>query len=163
MLYITRPAYYCLQCCGAETICFRSGSDFQKVSALAPALAITLELPVITDFILKSTLFVFFMKENRRNSHARSYSIWIFIFTNYFSWPRQEPEPKLRYSGSGSSQKFRLFAAPAHNTDCLSIGCHRGLLPKQTGGLYGTNFSNWGRRRQDTTSIPNCSQNLWEF
>jgi hypothetical protein len=24
-----------------------------------------------------------------------------------------EPEPKLRYSGSGSSQKFRLLAAPA--------------------------------------------------
>jgi hypothetical protein len=26
------------QCCGAETICFRSGSDFQKVLAPAPAL-----------------------------------------------------------------------------------------------------------------------------
>ncbi len=32
--------------------------------ALAPAPAITLELPVITDFILKSTFFMFFMKEN---------------------------------------------------------------------------------------------------
>jgi hypothetical protein len=53
------------QCCGAKTICFRCGSDFQKVSALAPtpAPATALELPVITDFILKSTLFMFFMKE----------------------------------------------------------------------------------------------------
>ncbi len=47
------------QCCGAETICFRSGSgsNFQKVSAPAPAaaLATALELPVlvITDFMLK--------------------------------------------------------------------------------------------------------------
>ncbi len=52
------------QCCGAETICFRSGSDFQKVSAPAPAPApapaITLELPVVTDFILKSTFFIIF-------------------------------------------------------------------------------------------------------
>jgi hypothetical protein len=64
------------QCCGAETICFRSGSDFQKVSTPAPdpAPATALELPLITDFILKSTFFMFLMKENRPNSHARSYS-----------------------------------------------------------------------------------------
>jgi hypothetical protein len=69
------------QCCGAETFCFCSSSDFQKVSAPAPALApeqapaIALELPVITDFILKSTFFMFFMKENQPDSHAKSYSI----------------------------------------------------------------------------------------
>jgi hypothetical protein len=65
------------QCCGAETICFRSGSDFQKVSSPAPALApaTALELPVITDFMLKSTFFMFLIKENPPNSHARSYSI----------------------------------------------------------------------------------------
>jgi hypothetical protein len=50
---------------GAETIIFRSGSDFQKVSAPAPALApepapaTALELPVFTDFLLKSTFFIF--------------------------------------------------------------------------------------------------------
>jgi hypothetical protein len=71
----------CYQCCGDETICFCSVSDFQKVSAPAPALApepalaTALELPVITDFMLKSTFFMFLMKENRPNSHARSYSI----------------------------------------------------------------------------------------
>ncbi len=63
------------QCCGAETIFFRSGSDFQKVSAPEPAPATALELPVITDFMLKRTFFMFLMKENRSNSHARSYSI----------------------------------------------------------------------------------------
>jgi hypothetical protein len=42
-----------IQGCGAETIFFRSSSDFQKVSAPAPATA--LELPVITDFMLKRT------------------------------------------------------------------------------------------------------------
>jgi hypothetical protein len=49
-----------------------SGSDFQKVSAreLAPAPATALELPVITDFMLKRTFFIFLMKENRPNSHA---------------------------------------------------------------------------------------------
>ncbi len=64
-----------MQCCGAETICFRSGSDFQNVSAPEPAPATALELPVITDFMLKSTFFMFLMKENLPNSHARSYSI----------------------------------------------------------------------------------------
>jgi hypothetical protein len=39
-----------------------------------------LELLFITDFILKRTFFMFFMKENRPNSHARSYSIWLMIF-----------------------------------------------------------------------------------
>jgi hypothetical protein len=48
-----------MQCCGAKTICFRSGADFQKVSA--PAIA--LELPVITDFILKSTFSCFLGKK----------------------------------------------------------------------------------------------------
>jgi hypothetical protein len=75
------PALYtaCVQWCGAETICFRSGSDFQKVSALSPAPAKA--LPVITDFVLKGGFFMLFvMKEYRPNSHARSYSIQIFIF-----------------------------------------------------------------------------------
>jgi hypothetical protein len=62
------------QCCGAETFCFRSGSgsDFQKVSAQAPAPAPTLALylPFITDFILKSGFFMFFMKEYQPNSHT---------------------------------------------------------------------------------------------
>jgi hypothetical protein len=40
-----------------------------------PALAMALELPVITNIILKSTFFMFFMKEYRPNSHARSHSI----------------------------------------------------------------------------------------
>jgi hypothetical protein len=39
----------------AETVCSRSGSDFQNVSAPATAL----ELPVITDFIFKSTFSCF--------------------------------------------------------------------------------------------------------
>jgi S-adenosylmethionine:tRNA-ribosyltransferase-isomerase (queuine synthetase) len=59
------------QGCGADTIFFCSGSDFQKVSASATAL----ELPVITDFMLKRTFFMFLMKENLPNSHVRSYSI----------------------------------------------------------------------------------------
>jgi hypothetical protein len=65
------------QCCGAETFCFRSGSDFQKVSAPAPAPAPTLALylPFITDFILKSGFFMFFMKEYQPNSHAGFYTI----------------------------------------------------------------------------------------
>jgi hypothetical protein len=52
-----------MQCCGAETFCFRSGSgfDFHKVSAPDPALAPTLALylPFITDLILKSGFFMF--------------------------------------------------------------------------------------------------------
>jgi hypothetical protein len=53
------------QCCGAETIFFHSGSDFQKVSAPAPAPepATALELPVVTDFMLKRIFFMFLMKE----------------------------------------------------------------------------------------------------
>jgi hypothetical protein len=79
------------QCCVAETFCFRFGSDFQKVSAPAPTLA--LYLPFITDFILKSGFFMFFMKEYRYqpNLHAGFYTIWILIFfTN-----QADPEPKL--------------------------------------------------------------------
>jgi hypothetical protein len=38
---------------------------------------------------------------------------FIFLFTTLAD---PEPEPKLRYCGSGSSQKFRLLAAPAPNT-----------------------------------------------
>jgi hypothetical protein len=52
------------QCCGAKTIFFGSGSDFQKVSAPEPAPATALELPVITDFMLKRKFFMFLMKEN---------------------------------------------------------------------------------------------------
>ncbi len=79
----------------AETICFRSGSgsDFKKVSAPETAL----ELPVITDFILKSKFFLFFMKENGPNSHAIQYEFWFFFTT------LADPGPKLRYSGSGST------------------------------------------------------------
>jgi hypothetical protein len=36
-----------------------------------------LEIPVITDFMLKRTFLMFLMKENWPNSHARSYSILI--------------------------------------------------------------------------------------
>jgi hypothetical protein len=54
---------------------FHSGSDFQKVPVPAPAPATALELPVpvIIDFMLKRTFFMFLIKENRPNSHARSY------------------------------------------------------------------------------------------
>ncbi len=45
-----------LQGCGAETIFFRSGSD---------------------RFYVKKDIFHVLMKENRPNSHVRSYSIWI--------------------------------------------------------------------------------------
>jgi hypothetical protein len=91
----------------------RSGSDFQKVSAPAPAPATALELPDITDFMLKRTFFMFLMDENRPNSHATVDPIQyeFRFFQNTLVDP--EPEPKLPYSGSGSSQKFRLHAAPA--------------------------------------------------
>jgi hypothetical protein len=99
------------QCCGAETICFRSG--FQKVSA--PTIA--LELPVITDFILKSTVFMFFMKEYWSNSQARSYSKWIFIFIYYFSWPGAETSIfRLRLQ-----PKFWLLATPAQQTLAIPL------------------------------------------
>jgi hypothetical protein len=73
--------YY--QCCGAETFCFRSGSDFQKVSAPAPAPALepapaptlALYLPFITDLILNCGFFMFFMKEYQPNSHAGFHTI----------------------------------------------------------------------------------------
>ncbi len=39
LLYVYK--YSDSQCCGAETFYFRSGSDFQKVSAPAPTLALT--------------------------------------------------------------------------------------------------------------------------
>ncbi len=77
----TRTGQPWQQCCGAETICFRSSSDFQQVSA--PAIAFELPVPVITDFILKSKFFTFFMKVYLPNSHVRSYSIWILIFIYY--------------------------------------------------------------------------------
>jgi hypothetical protein len=64
-----------MQGCGAETIFFRSGSDFQKVPAPEPAPATALELPVFTDFMLKRIFFMFLMKKKRSNSHVRSYSI----------------------------------------------------------------------------------------
>ncbi len=58
--------------------------NFQKVSAPAPepapAPTLAFYLPFITDFILKSRFFMFFMKEYQPNSHAGFYTIWIFIF-----------------------------------------------------------------------------------
>jgi hypothetical protein len=42
-----------------------------KLFVSAPATA--LELPVITDFMLKSKFFMLLMKENRPNSHAIQY------------------------------------------------------------------------------------------
>ncbi len=60
-------------------------------------------------FYIIKYIFHVFMKENRPNSHTRSYSIWILIFFTTLT----DPEPKLLHSGSGSSQKFRLLAAPA--------------------------------------------------
>ncbi len=66
-----------MQCCGAKIFCLRSGSDFQKVLAPAPAPAPepAPTLVLITDFILKSGFFVFFMKEHQPNSHAGFYTI----------------------------------------------------------------------------------------
>jgi hypothetical protein len=61
------------QCCGAETFCFRSGSD------------ISFDLPFITDFILKSRFFMFFMKEYQPNSHSGFYTKLILIFIYYLS------------------------------------------------------------------------------
>jgi hypothetical protein len=84
------------QCCGAETFCFRSGSgsDFQKVSAPKPAPVPTLAfyLPFITDFILKSRFFMFFMKEYRINLIHMLDSIqyeFLFLFTT-----QADPEPE---------------------------------------------------------------------
>jgi hypothetical protein len=96
---------------------FRSGSDFQKVSAPAPAPepapATALELPAITDFMLKRTFFMFLIKENRPHMLDPIQYEFIF-FQNSLADP--EPEPKLQYSGS--SQKFRLLAAPAPQHCC---------------------------------------------
>jgi hypothetical protein len=69
------------QCSGAETFYFRSGSDFRKVSALAPTLALTYLLSQIS--YLKSGFFMFFMKEYQPNSHAGFYTKWILIFIYY--------------------------------------------------------------------------------
>jgi hypothetical protein len=97
--------------------------NFKKITALAPApeLAIALELPVITDFILKCTFFKSFIKEYRPNSHARSYSIpyeFLFLFTVL-----ADPvlEPKLRYSGSGQN------SAPcgSSSTTPVKVGTNR--------------------------------------
>jgi hypothetical protein len=51
------------QCCGAETFCFRSGSDFQKVSVPAPAPAPTLALylPFNHRFHFKKWIFHVFL------------------------------------------------------------------------------------------------------
>jgi hypothetical protein len=68
-------AYY--QCCGAETFCFGSGSDFQKVPAPEPAPAPTLALlsTFYHRFHFKKWIFhVFFMKEYQPNSHAGFYT-----------------------------------------------------------------------------------------
>jgi hypothetical protein len=101
------------QCCGAETIFFRSGSDFQKVSASAPAPepapATALGLPVIPDFMLKRTFFMFLMKKIDLIHMLNPIQYEFRFFQNTLA----DPEPKLRYSGSGSSQKFRLRL---HNT-----------------------------------------------
>jgi hypothetical protein len=54
------------QCCRAETICFSSGSNFQKVLAPEPAPAPTYALwvPVFTAFILKSRFFMTLLGKN---------------------------------------------------------------------------------------------------
>ncbi len=121
----------CYQCCGAKTFCFHSGSgsDFQKVSALAPAPApapaptLAMYLSFITDFILKSLFFMFFMKEYQPNLHAGFYAIWILIFIYYSSWPGAGAEtstlrlplrlqPKVPAScGSGSTTLDIISAA----------------------------------------------------
>jgi hypothetical protein len=113
-----------MQCCGAETFCFRSRSDFQNISAPAPEP--DPYLPIITDFILKSGFFMFFLKKYHPNSHAGFYTIWIFIFIYYSSWPG---------AGSWSWSWSRNFDIPAsakssgslqlrlHNTDLLSSLC----------------------------------------
>jgi hypothetical protein len=102
------------QCCGAETFCFRSGSDFQKVSVPEPAPTPTLALylPFITDFIWKSGFFMFFMKEYQPNSHAGFYSIWILIFFT----TQADPEP-----GAGAeTSTFRLRLQPKVPAPCGS-------------------------------------------
>jgi hypothetical protein len=53
------------QGCGAETIFFRSGSDFQKVSAPAPALAPALGTTCYHRFYVKKDIFHVF---NERKS-----------------------------------------------------------------------------------------------
>ncbi len=101
------PSFH--QCCGAETICFRSGSgsDFQKVSAPAsapepePALATALELPVITDFILKSTFFMFFLWKTIDLIYMPDpiqYEWWVFFTTS------ADPEP-----GAGAGAETSIF------------------------------------------------------
>ncbi len=91
------PSY---QCCGAETFCFRSGSDISFISTFCHR------------FHIKKWIIHVFYERNQPNSHAGSYTIWIFIFYLLLKLTRsREPEPNLRYSGSG--KKFRLLAAPA--------------------------------------------------
>jgi hypothetical protein len=118
---------FCNQCCGAETFCFRSGSDFQKVSApapeLAPAPTLALYIPFITDFILKSGFFMFLKKEYQPNSHAGFYR---YLYTMNFDFYlllklTRSREPKLRHSGSGSSQKFRLHIAVCNSASYCNL------------------------------------------
>jgi hypothetical protein len=52
------------QCCGAKTICSAPAPTFKKFLEPATVQATALELPVLTDFMLKSTFFMFLMKEN---------------------------------------------------------------------------------------------------
>ncbi len=103
------------QCCGAKTICFvsSSGSDFQKVSAPAPAPTQTLWVPVFTAFQWKSRFFSWLLGKNIDLIHffdPIQHELYYFILTR-----SREPEQKLQYSGSrsGSGQKFWLLAAPA--------------------------------------------------
>ncbi len=85
----------CMQCCGAETIFFRSGSDFQKVSTPEPALATALELPVVTDFMLKRTFFMFLMKEIDLIHMLDPIQYEFRFFQNTLVDPEPEPERKL--------------------------------------------------------------------
>ncbi len=66
---------------------------------------------------------MFFMKEYRPNSHVRSYSVPIFIFIYYFSWP------------GARSQYFDILAlapAPAKSSSSLQLRLHNtGLNSRQ--------------------------------
>ncbi len=78
----------------------------------APAPTLALYLPYITDFILKSGFFMFFMIEYLPNSHAGFYTMWIFIFIYYLSCPGAGAEAstfRLRLHNTGNGHTARTF------------------------------------------------------
>jgi hypothetical protein len=116
------------QCCGAEIIFFRSGSDFQKVSAPAPAPApapepapapaTALELPVVTDFVLKRTFFMFLMKETDLIHMLDPIQYEFRFFQNTLVDP--EPEPGAGAGAETSIIRLRLRLQPKVSAPCGS-------------------------------------------